>query len=72
MSSYPPYRIIRKRRYIIPKHEKLDEDFPPAAKESGLAAYDNPTYDVHSTDPMDQLVPDEKLDQDTHENPLYQ
>ncbi|XP_065910633.1 uncharacterized protein [Dysidea avara] len=62
--------VIRKRRYIKPKHEPLEEDFPPAAKESGSAAYDNPTYDIDSTDPMmDQLVP---RDASSYDNPLYQ
>jgi len=60
--------------YIKPKHEILEEDFPSAVKDSGSAAYDNPAYDMHSTDPMDQLVPDEDAYEKemAHENPLYQ
>jgi len=65
--------VVRKRRYIEPKSQRLEEDFPPAAKDSGTAAYDNPVYDIHTTDPMDQLVPKDELSFDNDAvNPLYQ
>lgn len=51
------YSIVRRRRYKETKHTHLEEDdhnHTFATKESGTAAYDNPTYEcnlsIHSTE----------------------